>query len=300
LGSLAGRVGERDLVALLDAAPSWPVAAGACLGLGRIATAGSVATLLPRLRHPDPAVRSAARESLIVVTQQNHGTDPAKWETWWAEAKEGYRPPAPAPVAGAVRRGRTTDRPADDADATFARFFGVEIRKRRVAFLIDYSQSMWGPRRARAEQELLAAVKGMPTSSSFAVLLFNEKVWWFKDGPLPARPQEKLDLSRYLAEQTTKSYTNIHDALETALGLAGIGPAARSPAPGLDEMLILSDGVPNRGKITQPDKLLAAIRNLNAGRVIIDTVALGDTPGELLPQLAKDNGGRFVSCPFPK
>ena len=152
----------------------------------------------------------------------------------------------------AMRRGATADRPMGDGDATFARFFGVELRRRRVAFLIDFSQSMWGARRARAEEELVLAVKGFPSTNTFAVVLFNEKVWWFKDGPLPARPQEKLDLSRYLVEQETKSYTNIYDALEEALGLAGFGAAARVPAPGLDELVLLSDGWPNRGKITQP------------------------------------------------
>ena len=152
----------------------------------------------------------------------------------------------------------------------------------------------------QAEEELVLAVKGLPSTNTFAVVLFNEKVWWFKDGPLPARPQEKLDLSRYLVEQETKSYTNIYDALEEALGLAGFGAAARVPAPGLDELVLLSDGWPNRGKITQPLRILEAIRALNAGRVIIDAVALGETPGDLLPALAKENGGKFVACPFAK
>jgi hypothetical protein len=42
------------------------------------------------------------------------------------------------------------------------------------------------------------------------------------------------------------------------------------------------------------------VRSLNAGHVIIDAVALGDGPGQLLPLLAKQNGGRFVACPFAK
>jgi hypothetical protein len=300
LGFLPKGAGFDDLSALLDAAPHWAVAAGACLGMGRIVDVRAVPCLVPRLRHPDPAVRSAARESLVRLTGEDFGTDPVKWETWWAGAKDGFHFPDKAPALPTMRQGQTADRPMGDGDATFARFFGVELRRRRVAFLIDFSQSMWGARRARAEQELVLAVKGLPSSSTFAVVLFNEKVWWFKDGPLPARPQEKLDLSRYLVEQETKSYTNIYDALEEALGLAGFGPAARVPAPGLDEMVLLSDGFPNRGKITEPSKILDAVRALNAGHVIIDAVALGDGPGELLPALAKENGGKFVSCPFAK
>jgi hypothetical protein len=300
LGFLPKGAGFDDLAALLDSAPHWAVAAGACLGMGRILDVRAVPVLLPRLRHPDPAVRSAARESLVRLASEDHGTDPVKWETWWAGAKDGYRFPDKAPELPTMRQRGTADRPMGDGDATFARFFGVELRRRRVAFLIDFSQSMWGARRAKAEEELVAAVKGMPSSNSFSVVLFNEKVWWFKEGPLPARPQEKLDLARYLVEQETKSYTNIYDALEAALGLAGIGAAARMPAPGLDEIVLLSDGYPNRGKITDPPRILEAVRSLNGGRVIIDAVALGEGPGELLPRLAKENGGKFVACPFAK
>lgn len=300
LGFLPRSAGFDDLAALLDSAPHWAVAAGACLGMGRIEEVRALTALLPRLRHPDPAVRSAARESLVRLTGEDLGTDPSKWEAWWERSKSAFRFPDKAPDGPTMRRGGTADRPMGDGDATFARFFGVEIRRRRVAFLIDFSQSMWGARRARAEQELVLAVKGLPSSNTFAVVLFNEKVWWFGDGPLPARPQEKLDLSRYLAGEETKSYTNIYDALEEALGLAGLGPAARDPAPGLDEIVLLSDGWPNRGRITQPARILEAVRTLNAGRVVIDAVALGETPGELLPALAKENGGKFVACPFAK
>jgi len=300
LGHLPRGAGFDDLVALLDGAPHWAVASGACLGLGRVEEVRSIPPLLARLRHPDPAVRSAARESLVRLTNHDEGTDPAKWEAWWEAEKKGFRLPDKAPALPTMRMDGTADHPMGDGDATFARFFGVELRRRRCAFLIDYSQSMWGPRRAKAEEELVAAVKGMPTTHTFAVELFNERIWWFKDGPQPARPQEKLDLVGYLAEQVTRSYTNIYDALEDGLGLAGIGAAARSPAPGLDELVILSDGYPNRGKITDAKQILAAIRALNAGRVVIDSVALGDGPGELLPELAKENNGKYVVCPFAK
>jgi HEAT repeat protein len=300
LGFLPKNAGFDDLVAVSDLPSHWVVAAGACLGLGRVIDVRVVPHLLPRLRHPDPAVRSAARESLVRLTGEDFGTDAAKWDAWWARSKDGFRFPDKAPELPTMRRGQTADRPMGDGDATFARFFGVELRRRRVAFVIDFSQSMWGARRAKAETELVAAVKGLPSSNTFAVVLFNERVWWFKDGPLPARPQEKYDLGLYLAEQTTKSYTNIYDSVEEALGLAGLGRAARTPAPGLDELVLLSDGLPNRGRITEPARILDAVRTLNGGRVVIDCVALGEEPGELLPALAKENGGTFVSCPFEK
>ncbi len=56
----------------------------------------------------------------------------------------------------------------------------------------------------------------------------------------------------------------------------------------------------NRGEIEQTDELLAAIQALNRGQVKIHAVSLGDEPHELLPKLAKQNGGRYVARPFPK
>ena len=300
LGALPGGVALDDLVSLLDSGPPWAVAAGACLGLGRIEDLRSIEALLRRLRHPDAAVRSAARESLVLLLGIDCGTEGRRWDDWWAGARDGFKFPDRAPQGPVGRRDVTSDERISDGAATFARFFGIELRGRRIAFVVDYSQSMWGPRRAKAEAELVDAVKGLASTAQFSIVLFNERVWWFRDGPLPARPQEKFDLARYLPEQETKSYTNLHDALEAALGLLGDGAAARAPAPGLDEVVVLSDGVPNRGRIKEPDKILDAIRKLNAGRVRIHAVCLGDEPTDLLPRLAAENGGRYVSHPFPK
>lgn len=307
LGQLPEAAGRDDLAGLLAAPSPWAVEAGACLGLRAVRTPRALDLLVARLRHPDPAVRSAARESASALAGTDHGTDPTAWERWWDGARATFPPAAAAepsgeplgdPRGGGAGPGETTDR--RDGRPTFARFFGIELRGSRIAFVIDYSQSMWGARRERAERELVAAAKGLPSTSTFSVVLFNERVWWLRDGPLPARPQEKLDLVRFLPEQETKSYTNLHDALEEALGLLGVGAAARTPAPGLDEIVVLSDGVPNRGRIRDPDRLLDAVTTLNAGRARIHAVSLGPPTNDLLRRVAAANGGRFVIEPIAK
>ncbi len=304
LGQLAGEAGSADLRALLRSAPHWAVLAGACLGLARTRQPEAVDDLVIRLRHPDAAVRSAARDALILLCGVDHGIDPRAWEEWWEAKREGFAfPELPGSPAGSPL-GRADGTTSDDWTAgdrpTFSRFFGIPLRGRRVCLVVDYSQSMWGPRRDKAEEELLDAVKGLSSAASFAVILFNEKVWWFGDGPLPARPQHKFDLAGYLPEQETKSYTNIYDSLERALGLRGVGTQARDPAPGVDEIVVLSDGVPNRGKLKDTERILEAVEALNGGRVRIHTVSLGDEELDLLPALAERNGGKHVRHPFPK
>jgi hypothetical protein len=61
---------------------------------------------------------------------------------------------------------------------------------------------MWGARRAKAEAELIAAVKGMPTTHTFAIELFNERTWWFKDGLYVVRARP--DLRDFLGCRVTK------------------------------------------------------------------------------------------------
>lgn len=316
LGRSGDAEGRDDITGILAAAPSWPIASGACLGLGRMQgpreiLVASVELLLRHLRHPDPSVRACAAAALGDVTGQDLGPAAADWEAWWAKERATWTPPAPrkddAPpaVPAAPAASGTSDRAGDANRRTWSRFFGIEVKGRRVAFAIDYSQSMWGERRARAEKELVEAVKGLPPSAQVSVLLFNEREWWWRETPVPARPQEKLDLVRYLPEQETKSYTNIYDSLEEALGLAGLGAEARRPAPGLDEILLLSDGVPNRGKLQDEDRIVDAIEILAAGRVRISTVSLGPPPTDdratkLLERLALVTGGKYVNQPIAK
>ncbi len=200
LGRVPHANARPDLLAVLATPRHWAVTAGACLGLGYQRDAAVPAALMPRLRHPDAAVRTAVRESLIRLTGADHGADPTEWEEWWRAVGDGYVLPA----AGAAQKkpkppveGTTHEAPGDRP--THSRFFGIELRGKQVAFVIDFSQSMWGARRDAAQRELLAA-----------------------------------------------------------------------------------------------------IRELNRGKVKIHAVSLGDEPHELLPELAKQNGGRYVARPFPK
>lgn len=314
LGSLPAGLGADDLIMLADGALPWAAQAGVCLGLRGVKQARSIQMLVARTSHPDAAVRSAARESLVWLTAQDQGSNPRNWESWWEKAREGFRfpdgpgvrPEVPRPAGSGADSKSTTDRADVASQPTWAEFFGLPIRGARVAFVIDYSQSMWGQRREKAEKELLDAVKSLPGTARVTVILFNERVWTFRKSPVPARPQEKFDLASLLPQLETKSYTNLYDAVETALGLlgdsvAGAGaPGGATPAPGVDDVVVLTDGVPNRGKWKDADRICAGLRERNAGRARISCVALAEEGADLLRRIAKENGGAFVSFPFAK
>jgi hypothetical protein len=92
----------------------------------------------------------------------------------------------------------------------------------------------------------------------------------------------------------TKSNTNIHYSLERAFAWTGQGRWAVADPPGLDEIFFLTDGLPNRGKTKDPEKIAEAVRGWNgAARLRLHTVALGErTDSALLERLAAENGGK--------
>ena len=63
---------------------------------------------------------------------------------------------------------------------------------------------------------------------------------------------------------------------------------------------MLSDGVPNRGRVKGEDRIIESLTTMNAGRAKIHAVSLGDTPSLLLRRLAEGNGGRYVADPIAK
>jgi hypothetical protein len=79
----------------------------------------------------------------------------------------------------------------------------------------------------------------------------------------------------------------VHAALARSFGFADIHPIS-----------LLSDGRPSGGKLTDPDRIRAAVRGWNAGReprITFHCVSVGGRQ-ELLAGLAEDSGGRYVEA----
>jgi hypothetical protein len=95
--------------------------------------------------------------------------------------------------------------------------------------------------------------------------------------------------------------------LDGALDIRSALPGDRY-ASQVDEVLVLSDGAPTVGNIIATEEILRLIGETNRySRVTIHTVFLGSkvpgardrvpgdyTPYELMAELAKQNGGKFV------
>jgi VWA domain-containing protein/HEAT repeat protein len=267
----------------------WPAAQAVALALSRHPSADTVDSLLQLLWSSKPGVRSGAHEALVKVTGNRElKADPGSWVEWWNEHREGFAPPG----------GRNPDDPVvtvpTDA-VSVPTYYDIPIRGRRVIFCMDVSASMWGPKIEAAMAELARAVEGLSTANRFNVIFFNEHPYVWREELIPAYPFQKLECVTSFGDLETKKYTNIFDTVERALGFSGLGRFAVPEPPGVDDVFILTDGEPNRGRYRDTPAILSGLSKLDPRRTVrIHAISIGDTPKELMSSIAKQHGGEHA------
>jgi HEAT repeat protein len=291
LGALPGPLARERTRAHAAMPDTWCPRAAAAHALGRDPAPEALPPLLRLLDIDDPALVTAAVESLTRLTKKTFGRDPAAWKAWW-ETKDQV-----APLEEALE-GASGDRPKPDGERRTVvgnperktiggTYFGIPITGGKVAFVCDVSGSM----RYKLEiayDQLSRAVKSLPSTSQFEVVFFNEHVWPWRGRLSRADPVTKELLCRHLPTIEIKSYTNLFDAIETALGV------------GADEIFVISDGEPNRGRKQFADDILAELKRLNTRGTRIHTVSVvrvvdGEEHISLLERIAESNGGQHVA-----
>lgn len=280
LGALPGEEARRAIRAFASAESEGCPRAAALLALDGGRDALSIA--IGALDSEDPGVVAAAVEALTRLTRLPHGDDRARWRGWW-EAGGEVRPLQPAAAGGGETRTGVFE-PEEEGPRPY--YFGIPVRGRKVAFCCDVSASM-RYKLPLSYDQLARAVKQLPSASQFTVIFFNEFVMPWRRRLSFADPVTKELLVRHLPTIEVKSYTNLFDSLETALALP------------VDEIFLISDGEPNRGRKTLPEETLAELARLNVRRVRIHAVSVvrsvdGDAHVPLLRRIAEAHGGEYV------
>jgi hypothetical protein len=275
-------------------ADDWCPRAAAAHALARDRSPEALPPLIALLDSDDPGLLTAAIESLSALTHLDFGRDPVQWKTWWEtrdklapidealKQKEGG-PGGGEPQADGERR---TVAQQPERKTIGGTYFGIPVTGRKVAFVCDVSASMRYKLDISYDQ-LTRAVKAMPSTSLFDVIFFNEHVWPWRGRLSHADPVTKELLIRHLPTIEVKNYTNLFDAIETALGLD------------VDEIFVISDGEPNRGRKQFPDEILAELRRINTKGTRIHTISVvrtvdGDEHPAILRLIAEENHGQHV------
>jgi hypothetical protein len=267
----------------------WVVHATAIEALHRDAGSGLVDLCMPLLDVRDAAVTAAALEILARKSGQRFGRDIVAWKTWWKTREQTESLEKAIAGSGNAEPQPETRTVAVDVRTEPVRsyFFGVPVRGKKVVFVFDISASM-RKKLPIALSQLIESVKGLPPGTRFEIVFFNENVMPWRGRLSFADPVTKALLLQQLSDLEIKSYTNLFDAIETGLSL--------DP----DELFVISDGAPNRGRKRFARDILSELQRINETvKAVIHTVSVvrtvdGDDHVELLRQIAEQNGGESV------
>ncbi|MEE2886694.1 MAG: VWA domain-containing protein, partial [Planctomycetota bacterium] len=243
--------------------------------------------------------------------------DPAQWREFWA--KEGSKIDVTK-----IARKKTS---GASQGGTVSEFFGIPIQGRRIVFIIDVSGSMGWPmpqeaagtsasrdrgqilKIDKAKQELLKAVNGLEPHHKFNVVVYSNNVQKWQKGVVPANKKYKKSLAQRMRGQRANGGTNLFGGLKSGLQMKSLVYGARYDS-NVDEIFLLSDGVPTVGDVTNMNEILKLIGETNRySGVRINAIYLGSKSderrqgnggrserdgGDFMKKLADQNGGQFA------
>ncbi|MBI4568842.1 MAG: VWA domain-containing protein, partial [Planctomycetes bacterium] len=211
---------------------------------------------------------------------------------------------APAAKGPAESKERSTSTPT---------FYGIEIVSKKVIFCLDRSSSMSLPVSAEekkfvitggpdgrdyekfdgtklmlAKVQLKRAIRALPPDAEFNIVFFCHEVEVWKPRLSKATEAARQEAYKYIDEMAGIGTTNIMDPLDMAF--RGDGAYAQGP----DTVILLTDGLPNEGRIIDQNEIRAEVKRMNRARkIVIHTVGVGDHDRVFMRGLAEENGGKY-------
>ncbi|MCG3134729.1 MAG: hypothetical protein HMLKMBBP_02089 [Planctomycetes bacterium] len=286
----------------------WLVRAAALSALERTPSKETVDAVLACWAKEEGRLRDDCRRVLETLTAYDGTPTQPAWSQWWAIHRESWTGPppkfdpakqTPEQAAAAVRK-----RPQSDTG-----FFGISSSSTRLCYVIDLSGSMNEPqvagkpetRAQKAKAELGRAIRALEDGAWFNVVLYSANVRVWKPEMQPSTLETRRAACEFIEKAEVVGGTATFDALDAALALGDVGKGkARGADPSgdakLDTILLLSDGKPTLGKVIEPDRIRAAVRDLNRERrIAIHSIALGgDADASFMEGLATDHGGTYL------
>jgi HEAT repeat protein len=233
----------------------------------------------------DLRLADTIEKALERLTGMALGDDPDLWRAWWKENRD--KPPA------------DTSRPNAPTTVSGPRYYGFGVRSSRVLFVLDVSGSMgWNERLETARKELVQVLEHLPQRTRFGIVTYSDVADAWTEKLVYATPENVRKAVRHVERLEPLRATNTYDALRLAFKDEDV-----------DTVFFLSDGSPTVGALTDPDAILADVREMNRfRRVRINTIALikGDPPPRaeaeenrpamvsFMKRLAEQNDGKYV------
>jgi hypothetical protein len=221
-------------------------------------------------------VREKALDHLELLTGESLGPSQKAWGKWRsAQGSELRLRPREISVY----------RPFRPSDRRYAHkeYYGLQVASDRVVFVLDKSDSMYHGLFDGVVEEMRAHLDSTGPTTRFNVIEFADKPVPWKTDLVAANAANLEEAVRFLHREPPFGATDMIAALRAGLA-----------TPDVDAIVLLSDGLPNRGDPKRPLGILEAVGKVNRyQRVAIHTVLLLE--GRLFPHDAPR--GKDVPAP---
>ncbi len=163
-----------------------------------------------------------------------------------------------------------------------------ESSPKQYVFVLDRSGSMSGTKMEQAKIAFNSMIGTMLSYDLFNVISFSSDVDSLWAEPHSATTNNIQEAQNWVGAIAAGGSTNFHGAAMEGLGTFNEGENVKA-------MLILSDGLPTAGTITDTPGILSAVSEANTLDVSISTVAFGsDSDENLMANIATQNDGFFI------
>jgi len=309
LAALGDQVIVPLLIEVYLGSESWHVQSHAAAALATLRVKEGIPALIKALETAEGRFRTDIRNSLVKLTTKDFRTNLKLWQDWWAQEGAAFEVPEAEAVVEASEQAQS------EIGVTF---FGISTESQRVLFVFDLSGSMefsmvsrgapgaddqTPPREGEisrltaAKRDLIKAMGGLREGALFNIVLYASDVWTWQDKLVVMDTEARGEVMATIEDLTAVGGTNIYGALEEAFALAGAKDGDEWSNPDIDTIFLLTDGRPSVGVTTDPEQILAFVRdvNRNAG-IVIHTIGLsGAQDAFLLRSLAEENGGDYAA-----
>lgn len=266
-------------VELLDD-DDWRARSAALDVVAALGAPASLARLLERLtREPRPRLRARLLERLQARSGRRHGADPRPWQAWIESLGEDR-----ARASGAAA---DADPHAREQTVSLER---VEVRSDHVAFLVDFSGSMWmgraeGPaRKELVDVRLAELLERLDQKTRFLLIPFTQVPHPWQAELVSATRGNVAKAASFFEQCRERGSGDFWEAALLALADDAV-----------DTLVVLTDGVPTGGAYNRMELLarLFAERNLSR-RVTLDALLIDPSPASLASwsRLCAGTGGR--------
>jgi len=255
----------------------------------------SVPRLIATMGDPRDLYTHEVARTLRLMTGLDHGVSRKRWEAWFEAEGAALQMPTVA-EALTLEKERLARRKPTGKFST-ASFYGLEILRNKVCFVVDTSGSMAEPAGGRgtsstthrttrlgvAKTELTGTLDQLLNGVRFNVISFAGNASAWKKRLVELDTKSRAEARKRIDRWSAVGGTAIYEALMLAL-----------QDPEVEAIYLLTDGEPTEGRVVDVDQILARIDEKTRYRdVEFHGVAIG-TRSRLLRELAKRSGGNYT------